>query len=100
MVDNIDLTLTPNARYAAVVDLEGFAGKSVFFQYNQNSYDQGNASWLDGIGPQWEYLNSTYNTEFRAQFYTVPEPGSLLGLGLAGAVFLRHTSRRQTIDSD
>ena len=62
LVDNINLTLTPTTRYAAVIDLEGYGGKSVYFQYNQNSYGQGNASWFAGFNPAWEYLNSTYNT--------------------------------------
>ncbi|HWX19501.1 MAG TPA: PEP-CTERM sorting domain-containing protein [Candidatus Binatia bacterium] len=89
LVDNISLTLTPGSRYAAVVDLEGYSGKSVDFQFNQNSYAQGNASWFGGVNPGWLYLNSPYNTTFQAEFSVVPEPANLLGLGLAGAALLR-----------
>jgi hypothetical protein len=96
LVDNINLTLTPGSRYAAVVDLRGYGGFSVDFQYNQNSYNQGNAAWFAGNNPTWVYLNSTYNTEFRAEFYTVPEPANLLGLGLAGIAVLRHARRTRS----
>lgn len=95
LVDNIDLALTPGSRYAAVVDLQSYRGKSVDFQFNQNSYQLGNASWFGGLNPNWVYLDSTYNTAFRAEFYAVPEPAHLLGLGLAGAALLRQPRRRR-----
>ena len=95
LVDNINLTLTPGSRYAAVIDLEGYRGNSVNFQFNQNSFDQGNASWFGGVNPSWVYLDSIYNTEFRAEFYTVPEPANLLGLGLVGTALLRYARQRR-----
>jgi hypothetical protein len=72
LVSNINLTLQPGARYAAVIDLEGYEGSSVHYQQNQNSYDQGRASWFNS--GTWDYLTSTYNTSFRAEFSAVPEP--------------------------
>lgn len=99
LVDNINLSLLPDTRYAAVIDLGAFAGKSVLFQFNQNSYNQGNASWLAGSNPHWEYLTSTYNTQFRAEFYTIPEPASLLGLSLISLIFLNRARRSRTIKS-
>jgi hypothetical protein len=97
LVDNINLSLTPGARYAAVIDFNGYRGQSVFFEYNQNSYNHGNASWFGGINPTWVYLNSTYNTEFRAEFLAVPEPVSLLALALAVPTLLRHPTRTRLI---
>jgi hypothetical protein len=93
LVDNINLTLTPGARYAAVIDFDGYRGQSAFFEYNQNSYSDGNASWFGGINPTWVYLNSTYNTEFRAEFFAVPEPANLLALALAATAMLRYLTR-------
>ena len=96
MVDNIDLTLTPGLRYAAVVDPHGAAIRSLYFEQNQNSYNQGNASWF-GVGgdphPVWWYLNSTYNTEFRAEFQNIPEPGSFLLAGVVACALARYVRR-------
>ena len=94
LVDNINLALTPGSRYAAVIDFNGYRGLSVFFEHNQNSYDHGNASWFGGINPAWVYLNSTYNTEFRAEFL-VPEPANLLVVVLATTALLRFLVRRK-----
>jgi hypothetical protein len=96
LVDNINLTLTPGSRYAAVFDFNGYRGSSVFFEYNQNSYNQGNASWFGGINPAWVYLNSTYNTEFQAQFLAVPEPANLLPLALSATALLRYLTRNKS----
>jgi hypothetical protein len=95
LVDDINLTLTPGLRYAAVVDLNGYSGRSLDFELNQKSYDQGNASWFGGPGgiPTWNYLNSPYNTEFRAEFQTIPEPGSFLLAGLATFALVRYIRR-------
>jgi hypothetical protein len=95
LVDNINLTLTPGSRYAAIVDLRSYGGPSVNFEYNQDSYNQGNAAWFAGINPTWKYLNSTYNTQFRAEFYAVPEPACLFAMGLVGIVFVRHLNRKK-----
>jgi len=92
LVDNINLTLTPGSSYAALIDFNGYRGQSVFFEYNQNSYNHGNASWFGGINPTWVYLNSTYNTEFKAEFL-VPEPTNLLTLALAATALLRYLAR-------
>jgi hypothetical protein len=89
LVDNINLTLTPGSSYAALIDFNGYRGQSIFFEYNQNSYNHGNASWFGGINPAWVYLNSTYNTEFRAEFL-VPEPTNLLTLAVVAAALLRY----------
>jgi hypothetical protein len=85
LVDNIGLSLTPGNLYAAVVDLQGYSGLSVHFQFNQLSYTGGDASWLDG-GANWQFLNSGWNTKFRAEF--VPEPSTLLVLTLGAAGLL------------
>jgi len=78
LVDNIGLTLTPGSRYAAIVNLEGGSEvQSVHFQLNQNSYNGGNASWFSAPN-SWQYLDSTWNTQFRAEFATIPEPSTLL----------------------
>src|SRR3974377_478568 len=74
LVDNINLTLTPASRYAALVDLNGYRGLSINFKFNQKSYSQGSGSWFGGVAPSWVYLDSTYNTTFRAEFVAVPEP--------------------------
>lgn len=88
LVDNINLTLAPGSIYAALVDLEGYGGKSLNFQFNQNSYNQGNGSWYGGgLNPGWRYLVPTYNTEFRAEF-TIPEPPNLCAFGLAATALL------------
>jgi hypothetical protein len=96
-LDQINLGLSPGSRYAAIVDLRGYAGPSVHFEFNQDSYKQGNAAWYAGVNPSWKYLDSTYNTEFRAEFFGVPEPGGLLALGLAAIGLLR--LRYDKIDS-
>ena len=85
LVDNIALSLTPGNLYAGVVDLQGYSGPSVHYQFNQFSYTGGDASWLDG-GTEWHFLNSGWNTKFRAEF--VPEPSTLLILTLGAAGLL------------
>jgi hypothetical protein len=99
LVDNINLTLSPGFSYAALIDFNSYRGQSVFFEYNQNSYNHGNASWFGGINPTWIYLNSTYNTQFRAEFLAVPEPTNLLALALAAGALLRHLARTNTTSS-
>ncbi|PWU17669.1 MAG: hypothetical protein C5B50_10895 [Verrucomicrobia bacterium] len=97
LVTNINLALTPGSRYAALVDLNGYAGQSLNFQFNQNSYNLGSGAWLGGSPPSWKYLNGTYNTEFRAVFSPVPEPTGVFFLGIAGAaLFLWQISRRRS----
>jgi hypothetical protein len=88
LVDNIALSLTPGNLYAAVVHLQGYSGLSVQFQFNQFSYTDGDASWLDG-GTDWHFLNSGWNTKFRAEF--VPEPSTplILTFGAAGLLIRR-----------
>jgi hypothetical protein len=97
VVNNINLALAPGTLYAAVIDFNGFRGQSVFFEQNQNSYNHGNASWFGGIvNPTWVYLNSTYNTQFRAEFLAVPEPTNLLALFLAATALLRYLVRTKS----
>lgn len=95
LVANINLTLTPGSSYAALIDFNGYRGQSIFFEYNQNSYNHGNASWFGGINPNWVYLNSTYNTEFRAEFLAVGEPANLLATALFAIPLLRYLVRRR-----
>jgi len=79
-VDNIGLALPEGALYAAIVDLEGYNGPSVHYQRNQDSYSDGDASWFRYS--TWYYLDSGWNTKFRARF--IPTPGALAALGLLG----------------
>lgn len=90
LVDNINLALTVGQLYAVVLNLNGNAGQSIHWQTNQNSYNQGDASWFDGS--TWQYLDSGWNTKFRAEL--VPEPASVaaMALGLA-ALSLRRRRR-------
>jgi hypothetical protein len=83
---NPNLALTAGGLYAVVYDFNGNAGASIHFQVNQNSYAGGDASWFDGSG--WQYLDSGWNTTFKAKFDAVPEPATLLLFGL-GAIALR-----------
>ncbi|MCG3127322.1 MAG: hypothetical protein CHACPFDD_02180 [Phycisphaerae bacterium] len=85
LVDNINLPLTTGNLYGAIVDLQGYAGQSVHFQVNQFSYTGGDASWFDGA--TWNFLNSGWNTKFRAEF--TPEPATLLTLSVAALALLR-----------
>ena len=88
LVDNIGLQLATGDLFAAIVDLRGYTGRSVHWQENQDSYSNGDASWF-GKG-RWRWLDSGWNTKFRAEL--VPEPGTLamLGVGLAGVLIRRH----------
>ena len=81
--ESIALKLDRRNRYAAVVDVGGFTGKSVHYQENQNSYSDGNASWFDNN--KWDHLQSSFNTKFRAEFVPIPEPRArlLLTIGLS-----------------
>lgn len=89
LVENINLPLVTGELYGAVVDLLGYSGPSVHFQFNQNSYSDGDASWYRG---GWRFLNSGWNTKFRATF--VPEPTSLLSLGLGVILLMRRRGKR------
>jgi hypothetical protein len=94
LVDNIGLTLTPGSRYAAIANLENrYEGQSVHFQLNQTSYNGGNASWFS-VPSSWQYLDSTWNTQFRAEFAAIPEPGTVPLILLSLLMLLRVPRRR------
>lgn len=90
-INNINLTLVQGNSYGAVVDLQGQSGNSVHFNNNQNSYNLGNGWWMNSAG--WNNF-AGLNQTFRAVFSPVPEPASMIaiGVGLAG-LFARRKRR-------
>lgn len=86
-VSDINLALAPGNLYAVVYHTDG-VGDSIRFQVNQNSYNAGDASWADNYN-DWQYLNSNWNTQFRAEFGPVPEPTAFAVLGFGALLLLR-----------
>lgn len=83
-VSNINLALTTGNVYAVVYETD--LNQSIHFQTNNTSYTGGCASWNNGT---WNFLNSGWNTQFRAEFGTVPEPGTLAALALGALILVR-----------
>lgn len=83
-VNNINLQLTPGQLYGAALDFNGYNGQSVYFMENQTGYP-GFDGWWDMTGENWQDVGGT-NQYFKADFSSVPEPGSfvLLGTSLLG----------------
>lgn len=82
MISGINTALTPGGTYAAIVDLQGQSGQSVHWMVNNVGNPTGHSSWRDS-GGAWQFLGgSGWSTKFRAEFAPVPEPASMIGLGI------------------
>ena len=95
-VTNINLALTPGQLYGADIDLQGYSGKSVYYQDNQTGYPGYDGWWYDPGEGGWKTFGGT-NQYFMADFTSgVPEPGTFLLfgsslLGVAGVLRRRMT---------
>jgi len=92
-VTGINLVLTPGQLYGAHIDLQGYSGQSVYYNFNQTGYPGHDGWWYNPDLGGWNDIGGT-NQYFMADFTSVPEPGSivLLGsslLGVAGALRLK-----------
>lgn len=83
-VTGINLALDPDLMYAATIDLQGYSGQSVYFQFNQKGYDGHNAWFYNPDYGGWNEADVT-NQTFAADFSYAPEPGTLV---LAGSSLL------------
>jgi len=80
-LSNINLALNSGTRYALVFDFQGYSGPSIHYMLNDTGNPGGDASWWNG---SWQYLNSGWNTKFRAEFsgggrFTIRLSGSCPG---------------------
>lgn len=89
-INNINLALAPGLLYGAEVDLQGYSGQSVYYNFNQTGYPGFDGWWYNPDFGGWNDVGGT-NQYFMADFSSVPEPGTgvLLGsslLGVAGVL--------------
>ncbi len=89
-INNINLLLTPGQLYGAAIDLQGYSGESVYYNFNQIGYPGYDGWWYNPADGGWVDVGGT-NQYFAATFDSVPEPGSILLfgsslLGLAGVL--------------
>ncbi len=85
---DIDLDMTANSTIFALMDYNGFNGRTAQFSFT-DSYAGGNSSF-GPIGSQSDYkgLDHRFIAEFSSGANAVPEPGTMLlmGTGLLGLV--------------
>ncbi len=79
-VTGINLALTPGQLYGADIDLQGYSGLSVYYNFNQTGYPGHDGWWYNPDFGGWNDIGGT-NQYFMADFTSVPEPGSIVLLG-------------------
>jgi hypothetical protein len=79
-VTAINLVLTPGQLYGADVDLNGYSGPSVYFNFNQTGYPAHDGWWYNPDFGGWNDIGGS-NQYFQADFTSVPEPSNILLFG-------------------
>jgi hypothetical protein len=64
VVSNINLKLTSGTHYGAMIDMLGYTGQSVYFQYNQTGYPRGMGFWYNGTWIQYDGLNHRFKAKW------------------------------------
>jgi hypothetical protein len=81
----------PAGTYGFVLDMLGQTTNTAYYNINQNSYNQGHSFFFDGTA--WTSF-PTYNLTFRAEFSSLPEPGTVVAICVGGLGSLARRRRK------
>ena len=87
-VTGINLSLTPGQLYGADIDLQGYSGNSIYFQFNEQGYPGYITRVYNPAFGGWNDIPGT-NQYFIADFAGVPEPSTLILFGSSLTVLWR-----------
>ncbi len=94
-ISGINLALSPNQQYAAVIDFQGYTAVSVDFDWPASSdlYPGGTGFWFSPYQLKWVTFPNA-DLLFKADFVAAPEPSTFLMIGFGCTVLMAFRQRK------